>query len=63
MGFVESIRAGFVPATRRKAFALLARYVAAVCPLDNLPERKARTAWTGSRCAASLGSGPSRWRR
>jgi len=37
--FVENVSAGFVPATRRKTFAVLAPLVASACPFSNLPEK------------------------
>jgi bifunctional non-homologous end joining protein LigD len=38
--FVESVKNGFVPLTRRQTFAALQRFKAAECPFANLPEKK-----------------------
>ncbi len=38
--FVESVRAGFVPATRKKVYEALAPLAAKACPFSNLPEKK-----------------------
>lgn len=38
--FVESVSAGFVPASRRAAFAALSPLAGSTCPFVNLPEKK-----------------------
>ena len=38
--YVASVRAGFVPATRRAVYALLQPLITKTCPFKNLPEAR-----------------------
>jgi hypothetical protein len=45
--FIDSVKNGFVPATRQRVFRLLTGKETEKCPFLNLPEKKGPIKWVG----------------
>ncbi|PYM00543.1 MAG: hypothetical protein DMF19_09145 [Verrucomicrobia bacterium] len=53
--YVESVKNGFLPTTRRLVQDAIEKLRISECPFNNLPEKKAALRWDREKCASCVG--------